>query len=85
MSDAEGRAREAQQLLENPMLIEAFENVRTAAIEGWRKSPVRDAEAREKAFFTVRAADLIWAELESVVTNGKIAAARIQRPDPTPR
>jgi len=85
MSDIEGRARDAQQLMENPLLVEAFDNVRNAAIEGWRKTPVRDAEAREKAFFTVRAVDLIWAELESVVTNGKIAAARIQRPDPTAR
>jgi hypothetical protein len=82
MSDAETRAAAAKRLMDDPLLREAFGNVRAAAIEAWGKSKVRDTEAREKAFFTVRALDLILDEFENIITNGKIAASRTQRPDP---
>jgi hypothetical protein len=80
MSDTEARAAAARQLLDNPLLAEAFANVRAAAIEAWTETSVIDAQKREIAWLTVKVVDRIVGELESVIVNGKIAARRVQAP-----
>ncbi len=80
MTDAATRAAAAQRLLDEPLLQEAFANVRGAAIEAWIATKTADASAREFAWLTVKAVDRIAVELQSVVDTGKIAAARIQAP-----
>lgn len=80
MSDIDAKAAAAQRLLNDPMLQEAFSNVRNAAIEAWVQTKTADGQAREFAWLTVKAVDRIAAELQSVVDTGKIAAKRIQAP-----
>lgn len=80
MSDATSRAAHARQLMDDPMLIEALANIRQAAIMTWERTAVADKEGRDMAWMTVKVVRLIEAELESVINNGAIAAARIQRP-----
>lgn len=80
MTDHEARAAAARQLLEHPLLVEAFANVREAAIEAWTETSVADAQKREMAWLTVKVVDRVKAELENVVATGKIAARRVQAP-----
>ncbi len=80
MSDAEARAAHAQQLINDPMLKAAFADVRTAAIDIWAQSKAGATQEREVAWLTVKVLDRIEAELESIITNGKIAARRVQNP-----
>lgn len=78
--DTEARAAAAKQLLDNPLLVEAFANVRNAAIEAWTETSVMDAQKREISWLTVKVVDRIVGELENIVVNGKIAARRVQAP-----
>jgi hypothetical protein len=80
MSDAEARAAHAQRLINDPMLKGAFKDVREAAIDIWAKTKAGATQEREVAWLTVKVLDRIEAELENIVTNGKIAAARVQNP-----
>jgi hypothetical protein len=80
MSDAATRAANAQRLMDDPLLIEALANIRQAAIKAWQATPVADQQAREFAWLTVKVVGRIEAELQSIVDNGKIAAARVQAP-----
>lgn len=80
MTDAATRSAAAKRLLDDPMLQEVFGNVRDAAIEAWVRTASADVQQRETAWLTVKVVDRVKAELEAVVTNGKIAAARVQAP-----
>lgn len=80
MTDPEARAAAAKQLLDHPLLIEAFANVRAAAIDAWTETGALDAPKREIAWLTVKVVDRVRGELEAIVTNGKIAARRVQAP-----
>ena len=80
MNDPEARAAAAKQLLDNPLLVEAFANVRAAAIEAWTGTSTADAAKREVSWLTVKIVDRVVAELENVITIGKIAARRVQAP-----
>lgn len=76
----EARAEHAARLLADEVLQEAFANVREAAIEVWTRTKADDVQARETAWLTVKVLGRIEAELDTIVTNGKIAAARVQNP-----
>lgn len=73
-------ANDAQRLIDDPVLAQAFDNVRDAAIEVWEQTKADDAQAREVAWLTVKIVARIRAELQSVVDGGKIAARRVQAP-----
>lgn len=80
MSDAAARAAHAKRLIEDPMLVEAFANVRKAAMDFWQSTSANQEREREQAWLTVKAVNRIEAELESIIENGKIAASRLQAP-----
>ncbi len=80
MTDAQVRATHAAQLLGDPMLKEAFENVRKAAIQAWQSTKADDVASRETAWLTVKVVNRIEAELQIIIENGQIAAARVQAP-----
>jgi hypothetical protein len=77
---AEARAAQAQRLIDDPVLVEALANIRMAAINAWQATATTDQQQREVAWLTVKVVNRIEAELQSVIDNGKIAAARIQAP-----
>lgn len=80
MTDATARAAHAQRLMDDPMLIEALANIRQAAINAWQATPIAGEREREVAWLTVKVVGRIEAELQSIIDNGRIAAARVQRP-----
>lgn len=80
MTDATARAAHAQRLMDDPMLMEALANIRAAAINAWQSTATGDAPAREFAWLTVKVVNRIETELQSIIDNGIIVAARVQAP-----
>lgn len=80
MSDIQARAAAAKRLLDDPLLVEALGNIKAAAIKAWESTSTDQGQAREFAWITVKVVNRIEAELESIITDGKIAAARVQAP-----
>ena len=77
---SEARAAAAQRLLDDPLLQEAFANVREEAIAKWASTGIAQDREREIAWLTVKLVDRLKGEFESVIVDGKIAAKRIQSP-----
>lgn len=75
------RGQDAQLLLENPVLKEAFEEIEKAWIQRWRSSPdtVEGYEIREQAHLALRGLDLFRDQLTSYVIDGKIAETKSNR------
>lgn len=80
MSTVEARAAHAKRLAEDPLLVEALANIRHTAIKAWEGTNIADREARDFAWLTVKVVNRIEAELQSIIDDGKIAAARVQNP-----
>lgn len=79
MTDEEAarRGEEARQLLEHPLLAEAFQTIRNEVIEKWQSSPARDVEGREELWKTLRTVNKLEGQLQSVVETGKVARATL--------
>lgn len=80
MSNVEARAAAAKRLLEDPLLTEALGNIRGAAIKAWESTGIDKQQDREVAWLTVKVVNRIEAELENIITDGMIAAKRVQNP-----
>jgi hypothetical protein len=76
----EARAANAKRLLEDPLLQEALSKIKAEAVAAWEATAARDTEARELAWITVRNVTRITECLQGIVDDGRIAAARVQRP-----
>lgn len=73
------RGDEAQRLLENPLLIEAFDVIERQCIEEIKKCPVRDAEGLAKLHLMLLLNQRLRVQIESVVNTGKIAKASLAK------
>jgi hypothetical protein len=78
MSDP--RAEHAKRLLDDPLLQEALSSIRDEAIKAWEATAARDTEAREIAWLTIKVMERFKRALNSMIDDGKIAAARTQIP-----
>lgn len=72
------RGHKAAQVLENPLVIEAFEVTRKAILTAWESTPARDIEAREFLFKLYQASMRYEEIFKGYVDTGKIAADRIK-------
>lgn len=79
MNDEEAarRGEEARQLLEHPLLAEAFHTIREEVTKQWENSPVRDVEGREKLWLTLRLLSRLEGQLQLMVETGKVARASL--------
>lgn len=71
------RARQAQDVLGNPVYLDTFAALERAITDRWRDS--RDAADREELHRQLMALHLIRGHLESVLRNGQIAADKLGR------
>lgn len=70
--DAE-RAAQAEELLKHPLLVEAFTELEASYINGWKSTPARDTEAREKLWQAVQIVGKVRTHLEHIAANGAMA------------
>lgn len=71
------RSHQAEALLKDPLLIEAFATIDQEIIAKWTASPARDAEGREKLWLMQQMLHRVKVHLESVVESGKLARATL--------
>jgi len=67
------RGEDAQRLLSDPLLIEAFETIEHQCIEEIKKCPLRDGEGLHKLHMMLLLNQRLRLQIESVVNTGKLA------------
>ena len=73
------RGHEAAQLLENPLLREAFDTQRERIQREWEDSPARDTEGRERLWLMLKLLGAVEGHLKTVMETGKLATLEIER------
>jgi hypothetical protein len=76
MLDPETLARAAENLLREPVLVEALDELERQATEAWAATKLGDTDKREIAWHTLKASHRLKAYLNALVDEGKIIAAR---------
>ena len=67
------RGAEAERLLAEPLLIEAFEVIERDIIEEIKKCPIRDVEGLRSLHLMLGLHQRLRRQIESVATTGKLA------------
>lgn len=67
------RGAEAERLLAEPLLIEAFATIEQEFTDAWKASPARDEAGRQSIWLSLKLLHRVKAHLESVVDTGKLA------------
>jgi hypothetical protein len=73
------RAAIAQQLLENTVVKEAFNELEASYVAAWKASGVSDTEKREKLWLAAQIVGKVKAHLEMTAANGRLASQQIER------
>lgn len=75
--DAIRRAERAKEILEHPLVVEAFADLDAYYTRAFRNSDPVASETREDAYRMLRAMDAFKAVFEAHLENGKLAEARL--------
>ena len=73
------RARHAQALLDNPLMIEILEGMKGSYVEKWLSSRPEDIETRERLYLQAQLVDDFAREIRIIVENGAITKAILKR------
>lgn len=73
------RAQQAEQLLKNPLLVEAFANLRQSYYETFISSEPEAEEIRDVAYRMNRVVAEVEQHLRLVIAHGKLERAHIER------
>lgn len=72
------RGHQAQALLDDPLLSEAFTVIEQEILTVWKASPARDEAGREKLWLMQQMLRRVKTHLESVVQSGTLAKATVK-------
>jgi hypothetical protein len=78
LTKATERAAQAQRLLDDKMLAEAFKGLEEAYTAAWRATTIDDVSGREKLFLAINVVGKVRDHLVAVVNNGKLAQAELK-------
>lgn len=67
------RGERAKQLLEDPLLSEAFALIELEYLKAWQNSPARDVEGREALFLSIKNLEKVRGHLSQVMDSGTLA------------
>jgi type II secretory pathway component PulF len=73
------RANEARMILSNTLFKEAVEAVQEALLSGIKRSPLKEADLREKLCQQMIALDAVVGQLQTHMETGKLAEETIKR------
>lgn len=79
MNDEIVRGEEARILLENPLLIEAFDSVRKGIVSGMTSSAMGDEKTHNRLVIALQLLNQIEKQLKDHVDTGKMAALQLQQ------
>ena len=69
----DARGAKAREILEEPLIIEAFGKIEAEILTAWEDSPARDTEGREKLYQMLMLSRKVKRHFESVVMTGEMA------------
>lgn len=78
VSDAEGVARSAEELLRSSGFRSAMARLEAAYLSEWRASAVSAGGERERIFLRLRALDELRADLETAAAGGRLTARNLR-------
>ena len=78
--DPELRLRRAEALLNDELLNEAFETIKTELMDRWENSASNEADARESIWLGLQLLTRVKRHLESIVTTGEMLKRRENAP-----
>jgi hypothetical protein len=78
LHQASAKAVRAQHLLENELYVESFKALEEQLIAAWIASAPRDVDGRERCFNQIHANRKQRDYFQSIVNNGKLAAAELK-------
>lgn len=73
------RADEAKRLIENPLLREAFANLKLNYFEAWVATPPEKVNERDAVFHAARVLNDVETHLRIVMSQGRIERAQIDK------
>lgn len=73
-----GRAVEAQSLLDNALFNEALVSIENELMAAWKATPPRDTDGRERCWTAVQQLGRLKGYIESVLNDGKLASAQLK-------
>ena len=73
------RGRHAKALLEDELLVEAFEKVDAFYMDAFRNSGAEEIETRERAWTALSLLKDVRAAIEGVARDGRVAATTLER------
>lgn len=76
------RARQAQRLLEDEILAEAFATAEATFVQQWRESEPTDTARREVAYANSQALSEVRRVLHSIISDGEFTVGQIRKRDP---
>ena len=79
MSDTEARARDAAQMLENPLYRETIDTLRKESIDAWVATKSDQDAERDRLWTMVKMLDRMDAYFQTIVAEGRFAANRAVR------
>ena len=77
LDQAAAKAVRGQALLDDDLLVEAFDALEASYTSAWRRTTIDDAVGREKLFLAVNIVGKVRDHLSAVVANGKLAQAEL--------
>ncbi len=72
------KATQAQHLLDNELLTEAFTSLENAYTRAWRDTLIGDVAAREKLFLAINVVGKVREHLQTIVANGNLAKKELE-------
>jgi len=72
------KAARAKALLDDELILEAFDKLETNYVAAWRGTAIDDMAGREKLFLAINIVGKVRDHLASVVANGKLAQAELK-------
>jgi hypothetical protein len=78
LEHAVSRGAQAEALLRNELLVEAFDRLDFEYVKAWRVTPARDTIAREKLWQAVNVLGKVREHLTGMIANGKVAQAELE-------
>lgn len=72
------RAKRAEILLADDLLTGAFDSLKAEYMRRWEECESRDQDKRERLWWAVRVVNEVRNNLNSIVTNGRLAKAEVE-------
>ena len=71
------QAKHAKELLENPVMVQAFNSILNSGYQQWISTEINDKETRESLYHKQRAILEVKTDLVKLVENGAIIAKEV--------